>query len=159
MSCSMELSIWYDECCAEAEAEADVEVEVMTQTPALVLAAQVKTRSPDDDPWVSFQTDIKDRAKTTFGKTHLKRAKRFANPDIGYGYEISCDPPLTLKKTTKFSAMTWSSAILCGYDPKRDNIMFEVCRERERDIYSYHTMKMSKFEKDISGNQIAIIKI
>ena len=155
MSCSMELSIWYDECCAEAE----VDVEVMTQAKVLVLVTQVKARSPDDDPWVSFQTDIKYRAKTTFGKTHLKRVKRFANPDIGYGYEISCDPPLTLKKTKKFSAMTWSSAILCGYDPKRDNIMFEVCRERERDIYSYHTMKMSKFEKDISGNQIAIIKI
>jgi len=149
----MDLSIWYDECCAEAE----VDVEVMTQAKVLVLVTQVKARSPDDDPWVSFQTDIKDRAKTTFGKTHLKRVKRFANPDIGYGYEISCDPPLALKKTKKFSAMSWSSAILCGYDPKRDNIMFEV--DRGGGDYSYHTMKMSKFEKDISGNQIAIIKI
>jgi hypothetical protein len=34
----MELSIWYDECCAEAE--------VMTQAPVLVLVAQVK--APDE---------------------------------------------------------------------------------------------------------------
>jgi hypothetical protein len=144
MSCSMDLSIWYDECCAEAQVRVPVQV------------AQHKAQYPDDDPWVSFKKDIKDKStKTTFGETHLS-LNRFMNPDIQYGYEIACPTPLHLKEAQKFPAMNWSSAILCSYDPKRDGVMFEVCRERG---YSYHTMIMSKFEKLISGNKITIKKI
>ena len=130
----MELSIWYDECCAEAEAEAAVQ------------------------EWISFKKDIKDKsAKTTFGKTHRPEAG-FANPAIRYGYEFSCQSPLPLRESKDFPSGSWSSAILCTYDPVgKANIMFEV--DRGYGDYSCHTMRMSKFEKLISGNQIAIKKI
>jgi hypothetical protein len=130
----MELSIWYDECCSEVEAEVV------------------------DQDWMSFKKDVKDKsAKTTFGKTHRPEAG-FANPVIRYGYEISCKIPFHLKEAQNFPSGSWSSAILCDYDPVgKANIMFEV--DRGHGDYSCHTMRMSKFDKLISGNQITIKKI
>ena len=118
--------------------------------------------------WETFKDDISGRSeKTIFSGQH--RPERPKNPNSRHGYEISIPPPhlrgpLTvacspafLKKTKDFSAMRWSSAIICGYDPKRDNIMFEVS-STERG-YSCHTMKMSKLERLISEDKITIKKI
>jgi hypothetical protein len=58
----MELSIWYDECCAEAE--------VMTRAPALVLTAQAK--APDE-------RNDKEEVEVEF----VKHTKRFCNAPPG----------------------------------------------------------------------------
>ena len=150
MSCSPEVVSWMNECYGEASAEA-------------------REKEEYAQGLISFKKEIKDTSeKTTFRGQHRPES-RYTNPDSRRGYEISRQPPhlrgpltvacspCVLKKTKDFPAMSWSSAILCDYDPKRDNIMFEVS-STERG-YSCHTMKMSKFEKLIFGNQIAIKKI
>ena len=133
-------------------------------TVAAVFSSQERLQEPGvpreaETDWESFKEEIKDTsAKTTFRGQHRPES-RYTNPDSRRGYEISSGSSRRhyLKKTKDFPAMIWSSAILCDYDPKRDNIMFEVS-STERG-YSCHTMKMSKFEKLIFGNQIAIKKI
>ena len=145
MSCSPEVVSWMNECYGEAAASAEAE------------AREVEAHAQG---LMSFKKEIKDASeKTTFMGTHLAHGeyRRYANPDSRHGYEISCSTPLSLKKTKEFPAMCWSSAIVCCYDPKKDNIMFEVS-STERG-YSYHTTKMSKFEKLISDNQIIIKKM
>ena len=141
MSCSPEVVSWMNECYGEASAAGKGAGEARAQG------------------WISFKKEIKDASATTFTGTHLAHGeyRRYANPDSQHGYEISCSTPLSLKKTKEFPAMCWSSAIVCCYDPKKDKIMFEVS-STERG-YSYHTTKMSKFEKLISDNQTTIKKM
>jgi hypothetical protein len=111
--------------------------------------------------WETFKDDINDKSgKTKFRGHHLPNV-RHKSSDCQHGYEIqvvNSGSAGYLKKTKDFPAMRWSSAIICDYDPVREaNIMFEVSSV-ERD-YSYHTMKMTRFEKLISINQITIKKI
>ena len=145
MSCSPEVVSWMDECYGEAAASAEAE------------AREVEAHAQG---LMSFKKEIKDASeKTTFMGTHLAHGeyRRYANPDIGYGYEISCATPLSQPKTKEFPVLRWSSALVCCYDPKRDNIMFEVWSVQRG--YSRHTMVMSRFEKLISENQIIIKKM
>jgi len=145
MSCSPEVVNWMNKCYDEE-----------------VASALVKSRDFSEEhshSFISFKNDIKDKSgKTKFRGHHLQH-RSVCSPDNRHGYEIQVVNPLPpyettaagyLKKTKDFPAMSWSSAIICGYDPKRDNIMFEVS-SKERG-YSYHTMKMSKFERLIQGD-------
>ena len=144
MSCSPEVVSWMNECYDEAAAS---------------LAAEAREAEEHVQGWMSFKKEIKDTSeKTTFRGQHRPEA-RYTNPDSRHGYEISIVTSAFsfLKKTKDFPAMSWSSAILCDYDPKRDNIMFEVS-STERG-YSCHTMKMSKFESLVAGNQITLKKM
>ena len=147
MSCSPEVVSWMNKCYDEEAALA--RTRYITEANSLDL--------------MNFKNDINGKSgKTTFGGHHLPN-KRNKNLDSRHVYEISIPHNIRnrchafLKKTKDFPAMRWSSAIICGYDPKRDTIMFEVS-SKERG-YSYHTMKMIRFEKLISINQITIKKI
>jgi len=153
MSCSPEVVNWMNKCYDEE-------------------AALARTRDITEEntcDLMNFKKDINGRScKTTFGGHHLPNTRN-KNYNSRHVYEISIPSrelrgPHTvayghafLKKTKDFPSMRWSSAILCGYDPKRDNIMFEVSSVERG--YSYHTMKMTRLEKLISINQITIKKI
>ena len=108
--------------------------------------------------WETFKDDISGRSEKTIFSGNHRPEPRFTTPDTTNGYEISCQPPLPLSKAQGFPASSFTSAILCDYDPVGEaNIMFEVYRGDGQ--YSCHTMKMSKLEKLISENQIIIKKI
>lgn len=156
MSCDPKLVNWHDECIREADEEAALTLVALSQTP------DERPVSPEEHShsFISFKGDINDKSgKTTFRGHHLPNV-RHKSSDSQHGYEIqvvNSGSAGYLKKTKDFPAMRWSSAILCGYDSKRDNIMFEVSSVERG--YSYHTMKMSRFERLTSINQITIKKI
>ena len=109
-----------------------------------------------DTDWETFKDDVNGRLeKTVFNGNH-RPEPRFTTPDTVNCYEISCQLPLPLKGAQGFPEGSFTTATLCDYDPRRENIMFEV--SREGDVYSCHTMKISKLEKLISENQISIQK-
>jgi flagellar biosynthesis GTPase FlhF len=140
----------------EAQEEETQEVEAQEVEAQEVEAQEEEALSQG---WISFKDDINGRSGGTTFSGQNRPEPRFKNPDIQHGYEISipvgCD---FIRKTQYFPAMTCSSAIICGYNPKgKPNIMFEVCSPERG--YSCHTMIMSKLEKLISENQITIKKI
>lgn len=106
--------------------------------------------------WKTFKDDISGRSEKTIFSGNHRPEPSFTTPDTVNGYEISCQLPLPLKEAQGFSKGSFTKATLCDYDPRRENIMFEVLREGG--VYSCHTMKMSKLEKLISENQISIQK-
>jgi hypothetical protein len=156
MSCSPEVVSWQDECIREEVEEAASTLVALSQTSF----ERQEFSEEHSHSFISFKDDINDKSgKTTFRGHHLPNV-RHKSSDCQHGYEIQAVNSGSagyLKKTKDSPAMRWSSAIICGYDPKRDNIMFEVS-SKERG-YSYHTMKMIRFEKLISINQITIKKI
>ena len=108
--------------------------------------------------WETFKDDISGRSEKTIFSGNHRPEPRYSNPDIANGYEISCQPPLPLSKAQGFPASSFTSAILCDYDPVGEaNIMFEVYRGDGQ--YSCHTMRMSKLERLISEDKITIKKI
>lgn len=156
MSCDPELVSWQEECFREEDEEAALTLVALSQS-------SVERQGFSEEhshSFISFKDDINDKSgKSTFRGHHLPNVRNKSS-DSQHGYEIqvvNSGSAGYLKKTKDFPAMRWSSAIICGYDPKRDNIMFEVS-SKERG-YSYHTMKMTRFEKLISINQITIKKI
>ena len=171
MSCSPEVVSWMNECYDEVEAlkERERERERHRETHETG-AHEVETQEEEaqeeeaqeveafSQGYISFKDDINGRSeKTTFRGHHLANA-RFNNPVSQHGYEISAPAGEVGRKTKDFPAMTWSSAIISDYDPKGEpNIMFELSRGERG--YSYHTMRMSQFEKLISKNKITIKKI
>ena len=108
--------------------------------------------------WETFKEDINGRSEKTIFRGQHRPEPRYKNPNSRHGYEISCQSPVSLLRAQGFLASSFTSAILCDYDPVREaNIMFEVSSV-ERD-YSYHTMRMSKLERLISEDKIIIKKI
>ena len=108
--------------------------------------------------WESFKGDISGRSEKTIFSGNHRPEPRYSNPDIENGYEISCQSPVSLLRAQGFPAGSFTSAILCDYDPVGEaNIMFEVYRGDGQ--YSCHTMRMSKLERLISGDKITIKKI
>lgn len=108
--------------------------------------------------WETFKDDISGRSEKAIFNGNHRPEPRYSNPDIANSYEISCQPPLPLSKAQGFPASSFTSAILCDYDPVGDaNIMFEVYRGNGQ--YSCHTMRMSKLERLISEDKITIKKI
>ena len=157
MSCDPELVSWHDECIREADEEAALTLVALSQTSV----ERQGVSKEHSHSFISFKDDINDKSgKTKFRGHHLPNV-RHKSSDCQHGYEIqvvNSGSAGYLKKTKDFPAMRWSSAIICDYDPVRGaNIMFEVS-SKERG-YSYHTMKMTRFEKLISINQITIKKI
>ena len=108
--------------------------------------------------WETFKDDISGRSEKSIFNGNHRPEPRYSNPDIANSYEISCQSPVPLLRAQGFPASSFTSAILCDYDPVGDaNIMFEVYRGNGQ--YSCHTMRMSKLEKLIAGNKITIKKI
>lgn len=107
--------------------------------------------------WETFKNDINGMSEKTIFRGQHRPEPRYKNPNSRHGYEISCQSPVSLLRSQGFLSSSFTSAILCDYDPKRDNIMFEVNRGDGQ--YSCHTMRMSKLERLISEDKIIIKKI
>lgn len=108
--------------------------------------------------WETFKEDINGRSEKKIFNGNHRPEHRYSNPDIANGYEISCQSPVTLLRAQGFPASSFTSAIICDYDPVGEaNIMFEVYRGDGQ--YSCHTMRMSKLERLISEDKIIIKKI
>ena len=108
--------------------------------------------------WETFKEDINGRSEKTIFNGNHRPEHRYSNPDIATGYEISCQSPVALLRAQGFPASSFTSAIICDYDPVGEtNIMFEVYRGDGQ--YSCHTMRMSKLERLISEDKIIIKKI
>ena len=132
--------------------------EVATLAQAQEILHELGVPRDTETDWESFKDDISGRSEKTIFSGNHRPEPRFTTPDTMNGYEISCQSPVSLLRAQGFPASSFTSAILCDYDPVGEaNIMFEVYRGDGQ--YSCHTMRMSKLERLISEDKITIKKI
>ena len=107
---------------------------------------------------ISFKKDIEGREnKSHFSYTnHLKKK----HPDFRHGYKLTKTP--FIAPVNKFHSLpnlskNWTNSMICNYDPKKGNIMYEI--DEGNNVFHYHTMKISELNKYIATNKITIKKI
>ena len=105
----------------------------------------------EEEDKISFTKDIEGKEKKIhFSYTnHLKKNL----PDYRIGYKLSSDLPWRPPRCK----VNWTNSMICNYDPRKENIMYEI--DEGNEVFHYHTMKISELNKYIATNKITIKKI